>query len=58
MSRKDFQAIADILKKEMPHIEITGRGGLENISRSLATYFKSQNERFDREKFLDACGSK
>lgn len=56
MTRKHFEAIAAIIDG----ISI-GQGGhdvvtLFEVTERLADYFASQNERFDRERFLKACG--
>lgn len=56
MSRKDFEAIAAILKDHIPvqgeAVDIT----YADTVTDLADYFKSQNVRFDRRQFLTACG--
>lgn len=63
MTRKDFVAIAAILndaREDAMVLEAIGNGGgaastLE-IATGLANYFETVNPRFDRERFLTACG--
>lgn len=51
LSRKDYEAIAEILmhsnKFETPHYF---------IANELSTYFASENGRFDKARFMKACG--
>lgn len=62
MTRKHFEAIAAIIKatripgESSPGFDNGYETATENIASSLASYFASQNERFDRERFLKACG--
>lgn len=61
MTRKDYKLIAEVLKSanenwagwnEKPEEVIAG------TARSLATKLAQENPRFDRAKFLEACGVK
>lgn len=54
MSKKDFDAIAGIFRKEA---ELTWLepATLHRIQDKLADYFKSQNGLFDRQRFHYAC---
>lgn len=56
-SKKDFEAIARILKRAAN----TARGSqgdvVEDISEALADYFRTGNPAFDRERFLQACAA-
>jgi len=52
-SRRDYIAVSDLIRKFKPAIDETS---LRNFANDLADYFASDNERFDREKFLSACG--
>lgn len=53
MTKKDYVAIAAALKHA---------GGIETptsireLAQRLATIFQDDNERFDRQRFLTACG--
>jgi hypothetical protein len=55
MTRKHYIAIAGIF---MHHKRCTESGipPKNSIENDLADYFESDNPRFDREKFLTACG--
>ena len=48
VSKKDFVAIAEILCLEKAST---------SLKESLASYFRSQNPRFDRERFLRATNT-
>ena len=54
MSRKDFKAIAEIIRK----YNLLGVDNLDlhNLTEELASYFKKANPTFDRGKFIKACG--
>lgn len=60
VTKKDFKAIAEIIKQAEIYCHDTGNyGGIANgkkIANDLADYFATQNPRFDRQKFLDVCG--
>ena len=62
MTKKHFQAIAEILKEEFEQYgpNTTARTISKEISNDLAKkmadYFKSENANFDRSRFLSACG--
>ena len=59
MTRKDFELIAAVLKDaepwvkdcRPPHREIIGE-----LSKNFASMCAAQNPRFNRAKFLAACG--
>jgi len=53
MSRKDYIAIARILKKCKHGISTASQAKLAD---ELCELFLTDNERFDSEKFLEACG--
>jgi hypothetical protein len=58
MTKKHYEAIASILRKS---IQQSYTLGLDNsvekyIAQYLADYFASENPRFDRVRFLTACG--
>ena len=62
VAKKDFKAIAEIIKTEFTAFDGTGEDDYEgkhatiSIAGHLADYFITQNPRFDRQKFLNACG--
>jgi|TARA_Y100000296_G_C5057790_1_gene198192 hypothetical protein len=53
MSRKDYIAIAKILAKCKHGISTASQ---EKLAQELCELFLTDNERFDSEKFLEACG--
>ena len=53
LSRKHYTAIANILANNQPDIH---KAYVRCIARQLAGYFEQDNPRFDRKKFLEACG--
>lgn len=62
LMEKDFKVIAEIIKVEYTAFDGTGENDYEgkhatnSIAGRLADYFAGQNPRFDRKRFLDACG--
>jgi len=53
LTRKTFKAVAEIIESNRGQgVEYT----LDNIAEELADFFATQNPRFDRDKFLKACG--
>ena len=54
MTRKDFQIIADVIATSWHASEESRRDMANNMADALA----GTNDRFDREKFLTACGVK
>lgn len=60
MTKKDYELIAGRLKYEKPG-DMEGQEALTNwrgVCRALATAFRLKNPKFDRDKFLQACGVK
>jgi hypothetical protein len=57
MTRKDFQLIADVIAQFTKHDGHTMISPAL-IAGELATALSGTNDRFDREKFLTACGVK
>lgn len=60
-TRQHYRAIAEIIKKEYTRFDNIckddeGKLAIQSIARSLADYFVDNNPRFDRQKFLAACG--
>jgi hypothetical protein len=70
MTKKHFEAIARIIKANMDHAKTwddaaagfdegygVGFGmGAQTVADDLADYFAKENPRFDRDRFLKACG--
>lgn len=60
MTKKDFTAIASIVKKNDP--VTTGHGrvtdALLTLTQDLASHFARDNKQFDRARFMLACGFK
>ena len=64
LTKKDFKTVAEIIWNYLPMGNITAPEVsakailLENkvVVEKLADYFATQNPRFDRERFLAACG--
>lgn len=54
MTRKDYQAIAKILNDSANKAESCLP--VFDIAESLAIHFKADNARFDKNKFMQACG--
>lgn len=55
MSKKHYEAIARILSAE--DIENYDRWkAVESITHKIADYFATDNPRFNKQRFLDACG--
>lgn len=54
---RDFDAVAKIIESRWSETMGTeAEELLVDVSCRLADYFASQNDRFDRERFLVACG--
>lgn len=59
MSRKDYQAIAAAIKSQTPLADESTASPmfwLERIAMRLADTLAQDNPRFDRARFLAACG--
>ncbi len=55
MTKKHYQAIAVILLHHKKCID-SGFEPKQTIAHDLADYFTTDNPRFDRSRFLEACG--
>ena len=53
LSRKVYEAQAAIIKKHVPK---AGRDFCYEMATDLADYYGKDNPRFDRARFLEACG--
>lgn len=58
MSKKDYVAVAKELKLLVQDIRVNGeaKDAVRETIKALAEDFGDDNPRFDREKFLAACG--
>ena len=58
MTKKHFEAIASIFRSQMtnPTVPSEARIALFANANMQADFFETVNPRFDREKFLTACG--
>jgi len=58
LTKKDFKAVAEIIEQACgiyDDEEVCGEIA-SIITHNLADYFATQNPRFDRERFMKACG--
>jgi len=61
MTRKDYVLIANVIQSQVKNWEgFTPEGGeaVEGLARTLANQLQADNPRFDRARFLVACGVK
>lgn len=60
MSRKDYVAIAKAISSEVQSLKVADNwDGIDTaytITKVIADVFGADNERFDRDKFITACG--
>ena len=60
LTKKDFKAVAGIIEKRKKLNRGTGRTPdflyADDLAGDLADYFAIQNPRFDRSRFMKACG--
>jgi len=58
MTRKHVKAIAAIIAEKGCYSEPGNERDMviKHIAEDLADYFASENQNFDRERFLKACG--
>lgn len=59
--RQHYEAIAEIIKSRIEYVSVftdhtMAKGTCNGIATELADYFAKDNPRFDRDKFLEACG--
>lgn len=56
-TRQHYKAVAEIIKKHSSEDNFSIKViDVDVLTYHLADYFAKDNERFDREKFLEACG--
>jgi len=56
LTEKDFEEIAGTVKDAREAIDTGGAPREEYLAVRLADWLEEQNPRFDRDKFLKACG--
>lgn len=56
MTRKDYVAIAEVISSNRSVMNEVARAGVDVVATELATVLKRNNPRFDRDRFLTACG--
>lgn len=61
LTRKDFKAVAEIIAQRKPSFttsreDIGKMTACRYLAIDLADYFAAQNPRFDRSRFMQACG--
>jgi hypothetical protein len=58
MTRKDYVLIAETFAKfqKIQNLDQTINWSQEDLARNLADTLQGDNPRFDRARFLDACG--
>ena len=56
MTKKDYVLIASVFEHAKKYQSIYGTWKLEDIILMLANKLQAENPRFDRAKFLLACG--
>jgi hypothetical protein len=57
MTRKDYQLIAQVFANVGEIVELSETIGAD-LARNLADALQADNPRFDRARFLEACGVK
>ncbi len=55
MTRKDYQLIAQVFANVGEMVELSETIGAD-LARNLADALQADNPRFDRARFLEACG--
>ena len=61
MTRKDYVMVADSIKASRENWEgftPEAQEAIDGLARSLASKLAQDNARFDRARFLEACGVK
>jgi len=61
MTRKDYEATARVIRRNLERAHNYGAQvrevlAVQDIAQEMADIFASDNPRFDRAKFLEACG--
>jgi hypothetical protein len=56
MTRKDYELIAKSIRVDRETLDKAGQEAADVITLGLADQLLSMNHRFDRLRFLEACG--
>jgi hypothetical protein len=61
MSRKDYIKLANALRETVGHVKDSGApmvavAAVRRLAVTVADVCGADNDRFDRDKFIDACG--
>lgn len=56
MTKKHYEAMATIIKEAYDKCPTQNTTRYDDIVYPLADYFATDNPKFDRERFLTACG--
>ena len=56
MTKKVFELVAKVLRLERPNKSEGSNWQWINVVRTFADKFEEENERFDRARFVAACG--
>lgn len=56
MTKKDFEAIANSIAREARIAAPEQMFTIRMVASSIAATLTAQNPRFDRERFMEACG--
>lgn len=60
MTRQDYELIAQVFERQYEAASSLGEGdameAIEDAAFDMATAFEASNPRFDRKRFLAACG--
>ena len=56
MSRRDFNLIAGVLREQRDRATAAELWRLDETARAFAVELRATNARFDRNRFLAACG--
>jgi hypothetical protein len=56
MTKKDFEAVAKMIKENWVFSQKRSTYLLQGVVFKIADYLQTKNKRFDRSKFIKACG--
>ena len=56
MTRKDFEAIAHIIRLRVDQPDVYDHDTMHHVTVAMADYLYTTNPRFDRGRFMRTCG--